>query len=95
MLWFTCYDPDTDEVLSIGPAQECAEGLGLTPATFYNYIYRARAGRICPYTFVVEDLDTGRMTTLHAVKEEPPAPSPGVQPARLKTPPPQPWERAG
>lgn len=74
MLWFTCYDPDTDKVLSIGNARDCAKGLGLTPATFYNYIYRVRTGRSCPYTFVVEDTKTGRMITLHALKGEDPAP---------------------
>lgn len=74
MLWFTCYDPDTDEVLSIGGARDCAEGMGLTLTTFYNYIYRARTGRTCPYTFVVENTKTGQMTTLHALKRKAPVP---------------------
>lgn len=93
MLWFTCYDPDTDQILSIGNAQECAEGLGLTPSSFYNYICCARTRRSCPYTFVIENTRTGRMVTLHAVKED--LPSPGLRPDRPGSLGPQPWERAG
>lgn len=94
MLWFTCYDPDTDEILALGNAQECAEGLGLSAASFYNYICRSRTKRSCPYTFVIENTRTGGMVTLHAVKEELPTLSPGLRPDRPRSLGPHPWERA-
>lgn len=70
MLWYTCYDPDADEVLSTGSAKGCAEGLGLSVSTLYSYVSRARAGHYCPYTFVIEDTRTGKMTTLHGSKRK-------------------------
>lgn len=70
MLWYTCYDPDTDEVLSTGTARGCAEGLGISVSSLYTYASSARAGRYCPYTFVIENTRTGKMTTLHGSRRK-------------------------
>lgn len=64
MLWYTCYDSDTDEILALGSLQSCARRLGISVSAFYSHVNNAKLGCFCPYTFVIENLKTGKMTTL-------------------------------
>lgn len=70
MLWYTCYDPDSDEILAIGSLRSCAHTLGITASSFYSYLSNARSGRYCPYTVVIENTRTGKFMTLHGSSEK-------------------------
>ena len=73
-LWYTVYDPRTDQVLASGRARTCALRLGTDRRTFLRYVSRGFRGvRYCPYDMAVEDLDTGIVRTCTAV---PPIPRP-------------------
>lgn len=56
MRWYTVYDGATEEVIASGGSRQCAQALGLTPASFYCAVYRTTAGVQHKYDFYIEDV---------------------------------------
>ena len=61
---YSVWDNRTDEVVIIdGEARECAEAMGMTLASFYSAITRAKSGAIKRWTIKPRYLDGGKRRT--------------------------------
>lgn len=53
--YYTVWLSKTDQIVATGTAEECAEQLGMTKASFYSLVWRAREGMRKKYTVLQED----------------------------------------
>lgn len=56
MIWYTVYDAATDEIITSGTGQQCAEALGMTPKVFYSTVSHTLAGINRKYAFCKESV---------------------------------------
>lgn len=52
--YYTVYDRATDDVITTGTAQQCAESMSRSLHSFYTMITRTRSGELQKYVVVIE-----------------------------------------